>query len=56
MRGDEGNLASPSPSTDGKHVWAMMGTGDLACFTADGKQVWKFNLQDRYGKFDIHSA
>ena len=31
----------------------MMGTGDLACYTVDGKQVWAFNLQDRYGKFDI---
>jgi outer membrane protein assembly factor BamB len=53
VRGDEGNSASPSPSTDGKHVWAMVGTGDLACFTAGGKPVWAFNLQDRYGKFDI---
>jgi len=53
VRGDEGNFASPSPSTDGKHVWAMMGTGDLGCYTADGKEVWKYNLQDRYGKFDI---
>jgi outer membrane protein assembly factor BamB len=53
IRGDEGNLASPSPSTDGKHVWAMMGSGDLACFTTDGKPVWKLNLQERYGKFDI---
>jgi outer membrane protein assembly factor BamB len=53
IRGDEGNLASPSPSTDGEHVWAMMGTGDLGCYTPDGKQVWKFDLQDRYGKFDI---
>lgn len=53
VRGDEGNYASPSPSTDGKHVWAMMGTGDIACFTVDGQGVWKFNLQDRYGKFDI---
>lgn len=53
VRGDEGNLASPSPSTDGKHVWAMMGTGDLGCFTTDGKPVWKLNLQERYGKFDI---
>lgn len=53
IRGDEGNYASPSPSTDGKHVWTMMGTGDLACFSADGKPVWNFNLQDRYGKFDI---
>ncbi len=53
VRGDEGNSASPSPATDGKHVWAMMSTGDLACFTVDGEQVWACNLQDRFGKFDI---
>ncbi len=53
VRGDEGNSASPSPSTDGKHVWALMGTGELACFTVAGKPKWNFNLQDRYGKFDI---
>jgi hypothetical protein len=53
VRGDEGNSASPSPSTDGKHVWAMMGTGDIGCFTTAGKPVWTFNLQDRYGKFQI---
>jgi outer membrane protein assembly factor BamB len=53
VRGDEGNSASPSPSTDGKHVWAMMGTGDIGCYTLDGKEVWKFNLQDRYGRFEI---
>lgn len=52
MRG-EGNNASPSPSTDGKHVWAYAGTGDLACFDFDGNVVWKFNAQDRYGKFSI---
>jgi outer membrane protein assembly factor BamB len=53
VRGDEGNFASPSPVTDGKHVWAMAGTGDLACYTADGKQVWAFKLGERYGKLDI---
>ncbi len=53
VRGDEGNSASNSPSTDGKHVWAMMATGDLACYDFDGAEVWKFNLQDRYGKFNI---
>jgi len=53
VRGDEGNYASPSPSTDGKHVWALVGTGEIGCYTMDGNQVWKFNLQDRYGKFDI---
>jgi outer membrane protein assembly factor BamB len=53
VRSDEGNSASPSPVTDGKHVWAMMTTGDLACYTKDGQEVWKTNLQDRYGKFKI---
>lgn len=52
-RGDEGNSASPSPSTDGKHVWVMMGTGALACFDFDGNEVWKCDLQERYGKFNI---
>jgi outer membrane protein assembly factor BamB len=53
VRGDEGNMASPSPSTDGKHVWVFMGTGDLACFTVDGEQVWKFNVADRFGPLNI---
>lgn len=52
MRG-EGNNASPSPSTDGKHVWAYVGTGDLGCYDFKGKEVWSFNVQDRYGKFSI---
>ena len=51
IRGDEGNGASPSPSTDGKHVFVFVGSGQLACFDFDGKEVWKFNAQDRYGRF-----
>ncbi len=53
IRGDEGNDASASPSTDGKHVYAAVGTGDLACFDFDGKEIWKFNMQERYGNFRI---
>jgi outer membrane protein assembly factor BamB len=53
VRGDEGNSAAPSPSTDGKHVWTFMANGLLACYTMTGEEVWKFNLQDRYGKFKI---
>jgi len=52
-RGGEGNSASASPSTDGKHVWCFFGTGDLACYTVDGEEVWSFNVQERYGRFDI---
>ena len=53
VRGDEGNFASPSPATDGKHVWACFGQGSLACYDFDGKEVWKKNLQQQYGKFEI---
>jgi len=52
-RGDEGNSCSPSPLTDGKYVWCFMGSGDLGCFDFSGKEIWKFNVQDRYGRFNI---
>ncbi len=52
-RGGEGNSASPSPSTDGKHVWVFFSTGILACYTFDGQEVWKFDVADRFGKIDI---
>jgi outer membrane protein assembly factor BamB len=53
-KGDEANLAAPSPSTDGKYVFAFFGTGDLAAYDFAGKQVWKTNLQNTYGKFDLN--
>lgn len=53
IRGDEGNLASPSPSTDGQRVWSLMGNGLLGCFSAQGETLWQVDLQERYGKFDI---
>lgn len=53
VRGDEGNSAAPSPATDGEHVWAFFANGVLGCYDLDGHEVWKENLQDRYGKFDI---
>ncbi|MBS0260814.1 MAG: PQQ-like beta-propeller repeat protein, partial [Planctomycetes bacterium] len=49
----EGNSASPSPVTDGQHVWVFMGTGILGCYDFAGKEIWKFDLQDRYGRFNI---
>ncbi len=52
-RQDGANSASPSPSTDGQHVWAMMGNGMLACYTVDGELEWKKDLQKEYGEFDI---
>jgi outer membrane protein assembly factor BamB len=53
-RGEEGNGASASPSTDGRHVWCFFGTGDLACFDLDGKEVWHRNVQEDYGRFNTY--
>ena len=52
-RSGEGNSASPSPSTDGKHVWVFFGTGVLACYTVDGDEVWACDVNDRFGRIDI---
>jgi outer membrane protein assembly factor BamB len=52
-RAGEGNSASPSPCTDGEHVWVFFGTGILACYTTDGAEVWKTDVNDRFGKIDI---
>ncbi|MEM7477513.1 MAG: PQQ-binding-like beta-propeller repeat protein [Planctomycetota bacterium] len=52
-RRGEGNSASPSPCTDGEHVWAFFSTGVLACYDFDGNQVWKFDVGDRFGRLDI---
>lgn len=51
-RGDEGNDASASCSTDGKLVWAFAGNGRLACFDVAGQERWSLDVQ-KYGKFGI---
>ncbi len=53
FRVDEGNGASASCSTDGKSVWAFVGSGALACFEFSGKEIWKLDLQKEYGAFKI---
>lgn len=50
---DEGNNASASPSTDGKLVFTYFGTGDFVCVDVEGKEVWRFNAEERYGKFKM---
>ena len=54
VRGGEGNSAAPSPVTDGEHVWAFLGTGDLACYDVKGNQVWHTDLAERYGRFNLY--
>jgi outer membrane protein assembly factor BamB len=48
------NSASPSAITDGKHVWIMTGHGKFTCFTMDGKEVWKRDIQADYGRFGLN--
>ncbi|MBI3863371.1 MAG: PQQ-binding-like beta-propeller repeat protein [Planctomycetia bacterium] len=45
-------MASPSPVSDGKHLWAAFGTGDIFCFDLDGNLVWQRALSDEYGVFE----
>ena len=47
------NMSSPSPVTDGRHVWAMTGTGMLLAFDFAGKELWKRDIQRDYGRFGI---
>jgi outer membrane protein assembly factor BamB len=48
------NLSSPSPVTDGVHVWSMTGTGSLRCFDFHGKQIWERDIQKDYGAFGLN--
>ena len=44
-------MTAPSPATDGKRVIILFGTGDIAGFDLDGKELWKRNLGRDYGSF-----
>jgi outer membrane protein assembly factor BamB len=50
----KGNMASPSPVTDGKKVWVLFGNGDLAALDFDGKILWQRHLGEEYGRFSIN--
>ena len=48
------NLSSPSPITDGKHVWVMTGGGQFSCYDFAGDKVWSRNIQQDYGRFGLN--
>ncbi len=48
------NMSSPSPVTDGHHVWVMTGTGILKSFDFDGNELWSRNIPADYGKFGLN--
>lgn len=46
-----GGMAAPSPTSDGKYLFALFGTADLVCLDFDGKPVWMRSLGDEHGAF-----
>jgi len=48
------NMSTPSPVTDGKHVWVMTGTGVLKGFDFEGQEIWSRDIQRDYGRFGLN--
>ena len=47
------NMASPSPVTDGKHVFFLYGEGTLVGFDFEGKELWSRNIEKEYGNLAL---
>ncbi|UCD00219.1 MAG: PQQ-binding-like beta-propeller repeat protein [Phycisphaerales bacterium] len=47
------NPATPSPVTDGKSVFFMYGSGDLAALDYEGNILWSRNIEAEYGNISI---
>lgn len=48
------NMSSPSPVTDGQHVWVLTGVGVLKAFDFKGTELWSRNIQADYGRFGLN--
>ena len=46
-------MATPSPVTDGKHVYFLYGSGELAGLDYDGNVLWSRNIETEYGNISI---
>ena len=50
--GDDTGYAAPTMTTDGKRVFALFATGDIACLDMEGNRIWAKNLgmpENHYG-------
>ena len=54
--GTKSSMASPSPVTDGRHIYASFGTGDVFCLDFAGRLVWHRSLAGEYGAFENRFA
>jgi outer membrane protein assembly factor BamB len=46
------SMASPTPITDGRFVYAYYGTGDVFCVDLEGRLQWQRSLAGEYGRFE----
>lgn len=53
---NKSSMASPSPVTDGEHVYAFFGTADVFCLDLDGRLAWQRSLAEEYGAFENRFA
>jgi outer membrane protein assembly factor BamB len=47
------NLATPTPATDGKFIYAWFGNGQLFALDLEGRLVWTRHLGTEYAPFDV---
>lgn len=45
------NLATPTPVSDGRRIYAWFGNGQVVALDMKGKEVWKRHLGREYGSF-----
>jgi outer membrane protein assembly factor BamB len=53
---NKSSMASPSPVTDGQHIYAFFGSGDVFCLDFAGRLVWHRSLSAEYGVFENRFA
>src|SRR4051812_33291942 len=46
---DRGSGPRGTPTVDGERVYVLTESGDLACLTTDGKEVWQRNILREFG-------
>ena len=45
------NLATPTPVSDGKRIYAWFGNGQVVAIDMEGREIWKRHLGIEYGSF-----
>jgi hypothetical protein len=51
---DKANMASLSPVTDGRQVYAWFSTGQLVALDLDGRVIWQRHLGREVGPFEVN--